>query len=294
MRSLLGGKGADVAEMLALGVPVPDGFTVTTEACVETSQAGGRWPDGLAARSTRRSSALEERTGRELGDASAPAAGLGALRRRRLDAGDDGHDPQPRHVRRRRPRRSADGERQPRGSRWDSYRRFVQMFGEVVEGVRVDLFEHALTRAEARARRRCRHRPRRRRPAPPSSASSSRSTASTAGHASRTIRASSSGCDRRGLPQLGHAPGTRLPAGARHLATPSAPPSTSCQMVFGNLGDNSGTGVCFTRNPSTGERGPVRRVPPQRAGRGRRRRHPHAAADARAMAERCCPTPTGS
>ena len=48
MRSLLGGKGAGLAEMLSLGIPVTDGFTVTTEACIAASQAGGRWPEGLA------------------------------------------------------------------------------------------------------------------------------------------------------------------------------------------------------------------------------------------------------
>ena len=55
-------------------------------------------------------------------------------------------------------------------------------------------------------------------------------------------------------------------------------------MVFGNTGDRSGTGVGFTRNPATGDEGVLRRVPDQRAGRGRRRRHPHAAADPRARA----------
>ena len=52
-------------------------------------------------------------------------------------------------------------------------------------------------------------------------------------------------------------------------------------MVFGNMGDTSATGVAFTRNPSTGEKGAVRRIPHQRAGRGRGRRHPHAAGDHR-------------
>ena len=47
-------------------------------------------------------------------------------------------------------------------------------------------------------------------------------------------------------------------------------------MVFGNMGETSATGVAFTRNPSTGEAPPLRRVPDQRPGRGRRRRHPHA------------------
>ena len=48
MRNLLGGKGAGVAEMARIGVPVPDAFTVTTTACVETMNRGGEWPDGLA------------------------------------------------------------------------------------------------------------------------------------------------------------------------------------------------------------------------------------------------------
>ena len=48
MRNLLGGKGAGVAEMARVGVPVPDAFTVTTTACVETMNRGGEWPDGLA------------------------------------------------------------------------------------------------------------------------------------------------------------------------------------------------------------------------------------------------------
>ena len=48
MKSLLGGKGAGVAEMNKVGVPVPDAFTVTTTACVETINNGGQWPEGLA------------------------------------------------------------------------------------------------------------------------------------------------------------------------------------------------------------------------------------------------------
>jgi pyruvate, orthophosphate dikinase len=47
MKSLLGGKGANVAEMTRIGVPVPDGFTITTAACVEAMRSGGQWPEGL-------------------------------------------------------------------------------------------------------------------------------------------------------------------------------------------------------------------------------------------------------
>ena len=63
MRSLLGGKGANVAEMARIGVRVPDGFTVTTEACVETLRRNATWPEGLWQEIVEHLDALEERTG---------------------------------------------------------------------------------------------------------------------------------------------------------------------------------------------------------------------------------------
>src|SRR4051794_37812245 len=72
MKGLLGGKGAGVAEMRRIGVPVPDGFTVTTAACVAAMGAGGNWPDGLAEQLADGLARLEERTGRVLGSADKP------------------------------------------------------------------------------------------------------------------------------------------------------------------------------------------------------------------------------
>ena len=72
MRNLLGGKGANVAEMQRIGVPVPDGFTVTTEACVDAMKAEGTWPEGLWTGVLERLEALEQRTGRRLGDPEKP------------------------------------------------------------------------------------------------------------------------------------------------------------------------------------------------------------------------------
>jgi len=72
MRNLLGGKGANVAEMQRIGVPVPDGFTVTTEACVDAMKAEGAWPEGLWTGVLERLEALEQRTGRRLGDPEKP------------------------------------------------------------------------------------------------------------------------------------------------------------------------------------------------------------------------------
>ncbi len=110
-RELLGGKGIGLAEMTALGVPVPDGFTITTEACRAYLAAGGEVPAGLDDEVDEHIAALEERTGQGLRRRARPAPRLGSLGRGGLDARDDGHDPQPRLERRRRskgsPRRRA-------------------------------------------------------------------------------------------------------------------------------------------------------------------------------------------
>ena len=84
--------------------------------------------------------------------------------------------------------------------------------------------------------------------------------------------------------QSWNTPRARTTAGSTTSPTTWAPRSTCVQMVFGNMGDDSATGVAFTRNPSTGRARAVRRVPAKRAGRGRGGRHPHAAADGRAGA----------
>ena len=97
MRNLLGGKGANLAEMNLIGVPVPPGFTITTDVCNEYFEKDG----GVAARRC-------EESCRTCGDADElqvwrrgkPVVSLRALRRTRLDAGHDGHDPQPRTERR--------------------------------------------------------------------------------------------------------------------------------------------------------------------------------------------------
>ena len=94
MRDVLGGKGAELAEMTSIGLPVPDGFTITTKACLAYLDAGGRGrtgsragPKHLAAwRSAAEASRRPVRS----------AARLGALGRARVDAGHDGHDPEPR------------------------------------------------------------------------------------------------------------------------------------------------------------------------------------------------------
>ena len=72
MRDLLGGKGADVAEMTRLGLPVPPGFTITTEACVHYCDGGHAFPAGSTTRHPSTSPGLEEAAGKRLGDAENP------------------------------------------------------------------------------------------------------------------------------------------------------------------------------------------------------------------------------
>ena len=141
-KDLLGGKGANLAEMTNLGLPVPPGFTISTEACRAYLEQG-REPDGLADEVSDHLKSLEEAMGRSLGDARRPAAGQRAHRREVLDARDDGDGAQRRPQRRVRARawpRSSDN---PRFAH-DSYRRLLQMFGGTVMGIEGELFRDAL------------------------------------------------------------------------------------------------------------------------------------------------------
>ena len=95
MRELLGGKGAGVAEMTRTGVPVPPGFTITTEACNAYYENGKQFPEGLWDQALVALKDIEAKTGKKFGDPSNPAARLRSLRRARFDAGHDGHRTQP-------------------------------------------------------------------------------------------------------------------------------------------------------------------------------------------------------
>ena len=101
MRDLLGGKGANLAEMSQLGLPVPPGFTITTEVCTLLLRARPALSRRAEpSRSTPALRKVEETVGAGFGDAERPAARLGALRRAGLDAGHDGHGAESRPERR--------------------------------------------------------------------------------------------------------------------------------------------------------------------------------------------------
>ena len=98
MRDLLGGKGANVAEMTrVLGAErVPAGFTITTEACVAYMKADQEEPEGMAEQVADALERLEEQAGKKLGDNDDPLLVSRPLRRPRVDAGHARHRPQPR------------------------------------------------------------------------------------------------------------------------------------------------------------------------------------------------------
>ena len=151
MRDLLGGKGANVAEMTQVLGPerVPAGFTITTEACVAYMQNGRRAPDSLDAEVDEALAALERRTGKVLGDGEAPLlvsvrsgarVSMPGMLDTVLNLGLNDE--------------SVAGLARSTGDErfaWDSYRRFVQMFGNVVRGVPGSSFEQALERAKQAA-----------------------------------------------------------------------------------------------------------------------------------------------
>ena len=95
MKNLLGGKGANLAEMSSLGLPVPPGFTVTTDACNHYYAQGGAYPKGLAEQVAAGMAVVEQLTGKRFGDPENPA-GIRAVGRPGLDARHDGHCPQSR------------------------------------------------------------------------------------------------------------------------------------------------------------------------------------------------------
>ena len=162
---------------------------------------------------------------------------------------------------------------------FDSYRRFIQMFGNVVLEIPKDAFEHEFEEVKKATRR---------------ASSTPISTRRRCARSSRATRRSSKRSAASAFPQdpLEQLRGARDAVfrswnNARAIEyrriydiPDSIGTAVNVQMmVFGNTGDRSATGVGFTRNPGDRREGVLRRVPDQRAGRGRRRRHPHAAAD---------------
>src|SRR4029434_5127967 len=146
MKNLLGGKGANLAEMTNMGLPVPHGFTVSCEACNAYRAAGGQFPDGMLEEVAAHLEELEKGMGRRLGDPGDPLLvsvrsgapfSMPGMMDTVLNLGLNDQ--------------SVEGLTKQTGSErfaWDSYRRLVQMYGKTVMGVDGDRFEEALDHAK--------------------------------------------------------------------------------------------------------------------------------------------------
>ena len=249
-RELLGGKGVGLAEMTALGVPVPAGFTITTDACRAYLSGGGSVPDGLDAEVTAHIVSLEERSAKRFGDPLDPllvsvrsgaAVSMPGMMDTILNLGLSDT--------------AVEGLAASTGNprfAYDSYRRLIQMYGEVVDAVPGHRFEQTLTDLKTR--------------------SGARQDVDLGPDELRELIASfgriyeeetGSSFPQDAAEQLRRA--TRAvfdswnsPRAQIYRRTYDIPDDIGTavnvvQMVFGNKGEGSGTGVCFTRDPSTGE-----------------------------------------
>jgi pyruvate,orthophosphate dikinase len=251
-RELLGGKGIGLAEMTQMGVPVPAGFTITTDACRAYRSNGKQLPDGLDAEIDKHVGALEERTGKRFGDTKDPllvsvrsgaAVSMPGMMDTILNLGLN--DEAVRGL------ASATGNER---FAFDSYRRLIQMYGGVVDGVDAHRFEQALT--DLKQSRRVRQ-----------DVELSAEDLAELVETYKRIYRDGTGRDfpqdardqlRRAVRAVfdsWEAPRAQVYRRTYDIPDDLGTAVNVVQMVFGNKGDESGTGVAFTRDPSTGEQG---------------------------------------
>jgi pyruvate,orthophosphate dikinase len=243
-RDLLGGKGIGLAEMTQMGVPVPAGFTVTTDAC-RAYLAGGDLPSGLEEEIAEHVGRLEEKTGKRFGSSDDPllvsvrsgaAVSMPGMMDTILNLGlnDD----------------ATEGLAARTGNArfaYDSYRRLIQMFGEVVDGIDGHRFENALAGLKK-------------------TRGVQQDTELAAEDLKELVAAFKEiypGFPTDAREQLRRAvravfdswntPRAQVYRRAHEIPDDIGTAVNVVQMVFGNKGDGSGTGVAFTRDPSTGE-----------------------------------------
>src|SRR6187402_3150689 len=248
-RELLGGKGIGLAEMTALGAPVPAGFTVTTDACREVMRTG-EVPDDLWRQVDEHVARLEATAGKRFGDPQDPllvsvrsgaAISMPGMMDTILNLGLNDVAVEGLAVATGNPRFA-----------YDSYRRLIQMYGEVVDGVDGHLFEGELQSLKER---------RGVRQDVELTADDLRELIATY---QQTYEAETGGpFPQDAREQLQRAtravfdswesPRARVYRRTYDIPDDLGTAVNVVQMVFGNKGESSGTGVCFTRDPSTGE-----------------------------------------
>lgn len=250
MKELLGGKGANLAEMTRLGAPVPPGFTLSTEACALFYEGGKKWPAGLEAEVKANLAKLEEAMGLRLGDRnnallvsvrSGAAVSMPGMMDTVLNLGLNSEVVQGLILK-------TENER----FAWDSYRRFIQMFGNVVMGVRHEIFEEILEKKKKQVH-------------------AEQDTELKANDLKDVVRLYKKAYQEETGEEFPSDPYEQLVKAVNAVFQSWNNPraikyrdlndirgllgtAVNVQaMVFGNMGETSGTGVCFTRNPSTGE-----------------------------------------
>jgi pyruvate,orthophosphate dikinase len=251
MSDELGGKGAGLAEMTSAGLPVPAGFTITASTCRRFYEAGRRFPAGLAEQLDAAMAELERRTGKGFGSSQQPLlvsvrsgarVSMPGMMDTILNLGLNDETVEA--------LASLTGDRR---FAWDAYRRFVAMFSNVVFGIDKECFERPIADAKAQL----------------GVEGDPQIDAATwkrlAGEFQRTFREQTG----REFPQdVGEQ--LRLAVGAvfdswnskravdyrrfNRIPDDWGTAVTVMEMVFGNAGDDSGTGVAFTRDPNTGDK----------------------------------------
>ena len=249
MKELLGGKGANLAEMASIGVPVPPGFTISTEVCDYYYKHGKKKPAELAKQIDLNIKKLEKAMGAKLGDAKAPllvsvrsgaAVSMPGMMDTVLNLGINDEVVEG-LIRKTKNERMG----------WDSYRRFINMFGDVCMGVDHEYFEEELSRVKKKHKR-------------------ALDTDLTVEELKEVVEAYKKVYRKhvgKNFPtdartQLGHAidaviKSWNIPRAVtyRRLNKLSGLMGTAVNvqtMAFGNMGETSGTGVAFTRNPADG------------------------------------------
>ncbi|GBD16252.1 Pyruvate, phosphate dikinase [bacterium HR26] len=252
MRDLLGGKGANLAEMTRIGLPVPPGFTITTQACVAFLEGGRQFPEGLWDEVLAGLRDIEQQVGRRFGDASDPLLvsvrsgakfSMPGMMDTILNLGLNDQ--------------TVEGLAARTGDRrfaYDCYRRLIQMFGKVVLGVEAELFEDVIDEHKRELGIQHDHEipaehlqrmveefeeiveRKAGRPFPQDCYEQLRLAIIAVFDSWNNRRA----IDYRNAHGIPHNLGTAVNVQA---------------MVFGNMGPDCATGVAFTRNPSTGEKG---------------------------------------
>jgi pyruvate,orthophosphate dikinase len=250
-RNLLGGKGAGLAEMTNLGIPVPPGFTITTEACVEYFTRGGQFPDGLWDEVLAALANVETAMGAKFGDPQNPLlvsvrsgarVSMPGMMDTVLNIGLN--DETVRGLIRK--------TNNPRFA-YDSYRRFVAMFSNVVLGVPSREFEGLLAQKKAEVGAQV-----------DTDLRTEDLQAVVQLFKEFVSKSSSVPFPERPLDQLRMGieavfSSWNVARAVQYRRLYDIPETWGTAanvqaMVFGNMGNNSGTGVAFTRDPSTGER----------------------------------------